>query len=117
MKRDGEWFLMKLIATIYRDIWLTLTFKLDKRILERTTEIYRKLVDDINNRLPGSVIQMALQPFPTTFVQNSSARGGNMMGLEQVTSDSVRPSQHSLVHDTHNCKIGPCCCRCRRKYA
>ncbi|KAF7540345.1 hypothetical protein G7054_g1500 [Neopestalotiopsis clavispora] len=78
-----------LLPSNREDIWLTLTFKLDKRILEKTTEIYRKLVEDINNRLPGSVIQMALQPFPTMFVQNSTARGGNMMGLEQVRSDSV----------------------------
>ncbi|ETS73329.1 hypothetical protein PFICI_14934 [Pestalotiopsis fici W106-1] len=78
-----------LLPSNREDIWLTLTYKLDKRILEKTSEIYQKLVADISDRSPGCVIQMALQPFPTTFVRHSAARGGNMMGLEQVTSDSV----------------------------
>ncbi|KAK9770040.1 hypothetical protein SCAR479_13299 [Seiridium cardinale] len=78
-----------LIPSNREDIWFTLTYKLDKRIIEKTTEVYERLVKDINERSPGCVIQMVLQPLPTTFGQHSAARGGNMLGLERFKEDSV----------------------------
>ncbi|KAI1258933.1 hypothetical protein F5Y18DRAFT_411892 [Xylariaceae sp. FL1019] len=71
------------------DIWFSLTYKLDKRIIEKTTEVYNKLVSDISERSAGPVIQMVLQPLPTKFAQHSAARGGNMMGMDLIKNDAV----------------------------
>ncbi|KAH9906181.1 hypothetical protein F4778DRAFT_769352 [Xylariomycetidae sp. FL2044] len=78
-----------LLPSNRQDIWSTLTYKLDKRIIEKTTQVYEKLVKDISDRSAGPVIQMVLQPLPTTFAQHSADRGGNMMGLERIKDDSV----------------------------
>ncbi|KAI1845182.1 hypothetical protein JX266_008729 [Neoarthrinium moseri] len=78
-----------LLPSNREDIWFSLTYKLDKRIIEKTTEIYDKLVADISEYSPGCVIQMVLQPLPTSFGQHSAACGGNMFGLERITDDSV----------------------------
>ncbi|KAM0814091.1 hypothetical protein AB5N19_14093 [Seiridium cardinale] len=59
-----------LIPSNKEDIWFTLTYKLDKRIIEKTTEVYERI------------------PLPTTFGQHSAARGGNMLGLERFKEDS-----------------------------
>ncbi|KAK9424444.1 hypothetical protein SUNI508_13591 [Seiridium unicorne] len=78
-----------LIASNKEDIWSTLTYKLDKRIIEKTTEAYERLVKGINERLPECLIQMVLQPLPTKFGQHSAARGDNMLGLKRFKEDSV----------------------------
>ncbi|KAH8662486.1 hypothetical protein BX600DRAFT_513317 [Xylariales sp. PMI_506] len=75
--------------SLQKDIWFTLTYRLDKRILNKTTEVYEQLVNEISARSPGCVVEMVLQPLPTTFGQHSLASGGNMLGLERFTDDAV----------------------------
>ncbi|KAH8669010.1 hypothetical protein BX600DRAFT_266336 [Xylariales sp. PMI_506] len=78
-----------LLPSNREDIWFCLTYKLDKPIIEKNMEIYERLVKDISKLAPGCVVQMVLQPFPTSFAKHSLERGGNMMGLERIQEDSV----------------------------
>ncbi|CAJ2502841.1 Uu.00g102350.m01.CDS01 [Anthostomella pinea] len=78
-----------LLPSNREDIWFSLNYKLDRRIIAKNVEVYDRLVKDIGERSPGCVIQMVLQPFPTSFGKHSTERGGNMFGLERFKDDSV----------------------------
>ncbi|KAK6219336.1 hypothetical protein LQW54_002324 [Pestalotiopsis sp. IQ-011] len=77
-----------LMASNGDNIWFSLVYTLDKRILEKSSQIYRKIVFYLGNRAPGCVVHMFLLPLPTAYGQHSLARGGNMLGLERLKDDS-----------------------------
>lgn len=83
------WF--PLTATAYSDIWFTLTFKNDKRVLEYAVETHKQLVSDMQSLSPDGdfITQCMFQPLPALFAQHSSEQGGNVLGLDKVTDNSI----------------------------
>ncbi|KAK8112872.1 hypothetical protein PG984_013398 [Apiospora sp. TS-2023a] len=82
------------------DTWFTLTYKLDDRSLHKTLEIFETLVEKFKAIFDDRFsLLLYLQPLPASFIKNSATRGGNMLGLESVTEDSVLLVMDIMVPD------------------
>lgn len=73
------------------DVWFTLTFKNDARILTKASALHDQLVADLTALIPEQdfITQCIFQPLPVLFGQNSLRAGGNIMGLERQCHDGV----------------------------
>lgn len=73
------------------DIWFTLTFKNDPRILAHASALHDQLVADLIAVIPAQdfVTQCLFQPLPALIGQNCAAAGGNVMGVERQTHNGV----------------------------
>ncbi|KAI0012284.1 FAD-binding domain-containing protein [Xylariaceae sp. FL0662B] len=73
------------------DFWLTLTFKLDSRVVQKAADAFEDLVETLRKSIPDSNfdLTMILQPLLASWTQHSIARGGNMLGLERIPGDCV----------------------------
>ncbi|CBF84557.1 hypothetical protein AN8964.2 [Aspergillus nidulans FGSC A4] len=73
------------------DTWYTTTFKADPQIILKSASVFESLVSALKNQVPYSnfYTQIVLQPLPVSFGAHSTARGGNMMGLDQMKVDCV----------------------------
>lgn len=74
-----------------REIWFTLTFKNDLRIVNKTLAGHEAMVEKLKALMPDGNFstQCILQPLPTLFARHSVERGGNVLGLDQVTENAV----------------------------
>ena len=59
--------------------------------MRKTAEVYEKLGESLKAQIPDGNfhISMVLQPLPLSFGAHSTARGGNMFGLDRLTDDCV----------------------------
>lgn len=75
----------------YSDIWLTLTFKNDKRVLNYAVKTHAQLVKDMLSLSPDGnfITQCLFQPLPTLFAKHGADRGGNVLGLDQKITDNA----------------------------
>lgn len=75
----------------YRDTWFTLSFSLDPRIVQKVSDRYEQLVEELKVAIPDGMFttQWVLQPLLKSFAAHSAARGGNMFGLDRLRGDSV----------------------------
>ncbi|KAI2618490.1 FAD-binding domain-containing protein [Hypoxylon sp. NC1633] len=73
------------------DSWLTLTFKLDSRVIHKATTVLEVLIAELKKSIPDSnfSISMVFLPLLASWTQHSVARGGNMLGLESLKQDCV----------------------------
>ncbi|KAL4758024.1 uncharacterized protein BDW70DRAFT_163006 [Aspergillus foveolatus] len=73
------------------DTWYTTTFRADPQIILKSASVFESLISTLKTQVPYSnfYTQMVLQPLPVSFGAHSTARGGNMMGLDQMKDDCV----------------------------
>ncbi|KAL4997409.1 hypothetical protein BDV10DRAFT_169589 [Aspergillus recurvatus] len=73
------------------DTWYTATFKADARIILKSASVFETLISTFKTQVPNSnfYTQMVLQPLPVSFGAHSTARGGNMMGLDRIKDDCI----------------------------
>ncbi|KAI1412613.1 FAD-binding domain-containing protein [Hypoxylon sp. FL1857] len=73
------------------DSWLTLTFKLDSRVIHRTVDAFKVLLEEMKKVIPDNnfTVNMVLQPLIASWAEHSEARGGNMLGLNRISEDCV----------------------------
>ncbi|KAI1767570.1 FAD-binding domain-containing protein [Hypoxylon sp. FL1150] len=73
------------------DSWLTLTFKLDGRVLQKAAAVFEALMVELQQSIPDSnfSISMVFQPLLSSWTQHSAAKGGNMLGLERIPGNCV----------------------------
>ncbi|KAI0896861.1 FAD-binding domain-containing protein [Annulohypoxylon nitens] len=73
------------------DSWMTTTFKIDYRIMRKTVDAFEVLLEELKRAIPDNnfCVHLVFQPLLTSWTQNSVDRGGNVLGLEQITEDCV----------------------------
>ncbi|KAJ4288901.1 hypothetical protein N0V90_011242 [Kalmusia sp. IMI 367209] len=78
-------------ATGYRNIWFTLTFKNDGRVITKAVDLHRQFVEDLKqNSLDGDFeTQCYFQPFPAVIGQRGAEKGGNILGIEDLNDNAV----------------------------
>ncbi|KAF2033559.1 FAD-binding domain-containing protein [Setomelanomma holmii] len=78
-------------ATGYRDIWFTMTFNNDAEIFTKIVELNEAFVYKWKtvSADPDFVTQCMFQSIPTVFSKHSVERGGNVLGLDKVETNSI----------------------------
>ncbi|KAI1085294.1 FAD-binding domain-containing protein [Whalleya microplaca] len=73
------------------DYWLTVTFKLDSRIVQKAADAFEHLIEELRKTIPDNdfTLSMVLQPLLASWTQHSTAQGGNMLGLERLRGNCV----------------------------
>lgn len=76
---------------LHSDLWFTLTFKNDARVLEYAVSTHSQLVEDMLAQSPDGdfITQCMFQPLPTIFAKHGTARGGNVLGIDRITDNAV----------------------------
>ncbi|KAI2619381.1 FAD-binding domain-containing protein [Hypomontagnella submonticulosa] len=71
--------------------WLTLTFKVDAQVMRKASAEFENMTEKLRKHIPDSNfnISMVFQPLLASWSQHSVARGGNILGLEQLSDDCV----------------------------
>ncbi|ORY68841.1 uncharacterized protein BCR38DRAFT_424481 [Pseudomassariella vexata] len=79
------------IPAQYHNIWFTLCFKNDPRILMKASELHDQLVEDLKVIAPDGdfTTQCLFQPLPKLFGQRVTEAGGNVMGVEHQAHDGI----------------------------
>jgi len=75
-----------------RNVWFTLTFKNDARIINKAAALHDTLVSELLAQFPPNDFntQCVFQPIPTYFAtKNSIPQGGNMLGFENVKDNAI----------------------------
>lgn len=75
----------------HKQVWFSLTFKNDARIIKKATELHDNLVNELKTVLPvgNFSTQCLFQPMPTLFAEHSIRRRGNVLGLDQVKENTL----------------------------
>lgn len=75
----------------HSDLWFTLSFKNDARVLEYAVTTHNQLVEDMLAQSPDGdfITQCMFQPLPTIFAKHGTARGGNVLGIDRLTDNAV----------------------------
>lgn len=73
-----------------RDSFGTVTFVNNKKVLEKTVDIFNAKVALAKSRAVGVYNMVYLiQPIPTVFSQRSVERGGNVLGLDRFKDNLI----------------------------
>ncbi|ORY68846.1 uncharacterized protein BCR38DRAFT_424491 [Pseudomassariella vexata] len=77
--------------TGYRDMWFTLSFKNDERVLSKAVELHNQLVEEmkIESSDGDFITQCMFQPMPSLYAKQSVEKGGNMLGLDKVKENAI----------------------------
>jgi len=80
-----------LLPSDQQQVWFSLTFKNDIRVIKKAGEMHDKLVDELKGLIPTGnfTTQCLFQPIPTLFAEHSVQRGGNMLGLDKVKENAL----------------------------
>ena len=71
--------------------FITLTFKNDIRVLNKTNELFNIVVQNLQAQATGDFNVYALyQPIPTIIAQNGLEKGGDVLGLTRFNETLVR---------------------------
>ncbi|OAL43311.1 FAD-binding domain-containing protein [Pyrenochaeta sp. DS3sAY3a] len=78
-------------APNYRNIWFTLTFKNDERVIRRAVELHQQLVEDMKeNSSDGDFETLCyFQPFPSIIGERGAQKGGNILGVDQLADNAI----------------------------
>ncbi|KAF2094068.1 FAD binding domain-containing protein [Rhizodiscina lignyota] len=81
-------------STIFPPGWIgqsTVTFKNDRRILARATELYEQYVHNLTQAVGADNFTTLIfyQPFPSLIGDISGQKGGNMLGLDDQTDNAI----------------------------
>ncbi|KAL8376544.1 hypothetical protein RB595_007577 [Gaeumannomyces hyphopodioides] len=93
-----------------RNVWFTLTFANDVRVINRAAELNVGFVADMLEAVPADQLatQVLFQPMPKLFFDLGQAKGGNILGMDRVEGDSLQwllactvetPEQEKLLHE------------------
>ena len=78
-------------AHLISNIWFTLTFKNNERIIGKAVSLHRKLVEDM--RVDSSdgdfETQCYFQPFPSIIGQRGAEKGGNILGVDKLSDNAI----------------------------
>ncbi|KAI5918062.1 hypothetical protein F4810DRAFT_715851 [Camillea tinctor] len=79
--------------------WFTLTIKNDKGIMAKAVELHEKLVEELKPLIPAGDFgtQCVFGPLPALVGTCSAAAGGNVMGLERITSDAILVQMNTMA--------------------
>ncbi|KAF2231357.1 FAD-binding domain-containing protein [Viridothelium virens] len=99
-----------LLPSGQQQVWFSLTFKNDIKIIKKASEMHDELVDELKSLVPvdNFTTQCLFQPIPTLFAQHSVQRGGNMLGLDDVKENALlwlitgateTPGQQNIMRD------------------
>lgn len=74
-----------------RQVWYSLTFKNDVEVIKKAGKLHDALVQDLQAEIPNGFFstQCLFQPMPRLFAEHSVARGGNVLGLDQVKKNAL----------------------------
>lgn len=73
-----------------RDIFSTLTFENDARILEKAVDIFNSKVALAKKSVVGTFNMVHLiQPIPKIFSKHSDEHGGNVLGLDRARANLI----------------------------
>lgn len=106
---DGEFKPQLNRLILCRNVWFTLSFKNDARVVQKAAELHERLVEGLLEVIPAKdlVTQSLFQPLPRMFADIGVAKGGNVMGMDQndgnallwLSAVSVKKLEHeALVH-------------------
>jgi hypothetical protein len=90
------------------NIWSTLTFKNDERVLAKAVELHEKLVEEMKGIVPnGDFITLCMfQPLSLTYSKHSVSKGGNVLGLDKAEEPLVLWLATLAVRDARQEAIG-----------
>ncbi|KAJ8105775.1 hypothetical protein OPT61_g9977 [Boeremia exigua] len=91
-------------------VWFTLSFKNDVRVIKRAGELHDDLVNELKRSMDPTqfTTRSIFQPWPALFTEHSVRRGGNTLGLEQVRDNmllwaifgsAVTAEQHMIMRE------------------
>lgn len=80
------------MLTINSDSFFTLTFKNDKRVMEKAIELHHEYLEVmLNSDIKGNwTLQDMFQPVPAFFAEHGQEKGGNVLGLERFDDNLQR---------------------------
>lgn len=79
------------ITDVSSNIWFTLTFKNDERVIRKAVEMHRGLVEYMKQNSPDGHFetQCYFQPFPSVIGTRGPAKGGNILGIDKLKDNAV----------------------------
>ena len=79
------------LTTSIRNIWFTLTFKNDERVITKAVDLHRDFVEDLKRTSPDGDFetQCYFQPFPSVIGQRGAEKGGNIIGIEEAKDNAI----------------------------
>jgi hypothetical protein len=74
-----------------RQVWFSLTFKDDIKVIKKAAEMHDELVAELKGLIPAGNFstQCLFQPIPTLFTNHSVESGGNVLGLDKVKQNAL----------------------------
>ncbi|KAL9945919.1 hypothetical protein ACHAO3_007071 [Verticillium nonalfalfae] len=75
-----------LLPPSLHNVWFTLTFKNDERVIQKSAELHEKLVAEMLQTVSTNELgtQNLFQPIPKFFAEIGEFRRGNVLGLDQT---------------------------------
>lgn len=75
----------------YSNSWSTLTVKNDARLVHKSVDMHKALVDELLEIAEADAFTTKIlwQPIPKAFAENSEKAGGNVLGLEDVEYNAL----------------------------
>ncbi|KAM5343572.1 hypothetical protein ACJ41O_012109 [Fusarium nematophilum] len=73
------------------NVWFSLTFANDVRIIQKAAKLHDTFVKELLEVIPATELgtQNLFQPVPRLFADNGVAHGGNVLGLDRVSGNSL----------------------------
>lgn len=75
---------------MYSNIWFTLTFKNDERVIRKAVELHRQLVQEMKRDSSDGDFetQCYFQPLPSIVGQRGVEKGGNILGIDRIKDNA-----------------------------
>ncbi|KAF2171038.1 hypothetical protein M409DRAFT_64021 [Zasmidium cellare ATCC 36951] len=75
----------------YRNIWFTVTFKNDERVIRKAVDLHRRLVEDMKRDSSDGDFetQAYFQPLPSIVGQRGAEKGGNTLGIDKLKDNAI----------------------------
>ncbi|KAK4501903.1 hypothetical protein PRZ48_007712 [Zasmidium cellare] len=75
----------------YRNIWFTVTFKNDERVIRKAVDLHRRLVEDMKRDSSDGDFetQAYFQPLPSIVGQRGAEKGSNILGIDKLKENAI----------------------------
>lgn len=79
------------MTNVSSNIWFTLTFKNDERVIRKAVEMHRGLVEYMKQNSPDGDFetQCYFQPFPSVIGTRGVPKGGNILGIDKLEDNAM----------------------------
>lgn len=76
---------------MFSNIWFTLTFKNDERVIRKAVHLHRELVESMKRDSSDGDFetQCYFQPFPSVIGQLGADKGGNILGIDRLKDNAI----------------------------